>query len=232
MQSKALAQKKKRPSTQQYLDIAEIKNDTVILKDGTIRGVILVSSLNFNLKSEDEQRAIISAYVGFLNSFDYPVQIVIQSRRLRIDSYLEKLAKLERLQSNELLRTQMGDYRNFVMELVELGEIMTKKFFVVVPLSTLKTKEKKFFSQVTELLNPASVIQLSQKSFLKKKRDLDQRVEQIRSELQSMGLATVRLDTQSLIELYYNVYNPSVAHNQPLPASSEILVDEAVPKNL
>jgi hypothetical protein len=128
MKSKKLANKKVSISTQQYLDIAEIKNDSVALKDGTLRAVLLVSSINFALKSEDEQNASISAYVSFLNALDFPLQIVIQSRKLNIDVYLEQLAQRERMLSNELLRAQISDYREYVKELVELGEIMSKRF--------------------------------------------------------------------------------------------------------
>src|SRR3989338_4007256 len=106
--------KTKLPATQTYLPIAEIKDGTVLLKDGTLRSVLLVSSLNFALKSEDEQNAIISAYVGFLNSIDFPIQIVVQSRRLQIKPYLERLIKMELEQTNELLRIQTADYRSFV----------------------------------------------------------------------------------------------------------------------
>ena len=113
MQSKNLQRSKPKVSTQSYLDIAEIRNDVVILKDGTLRAVVLVSSINFNLKSEDEQQAIIGSYTSFLNSFDYPLQIVIQSRRLKIDKYVAKLWEIEKTQQNELLRIQMADYRSF-----------------------------------------------------------------------------------------------------------------------
>ena len=120
----------------------------------------------------------------------------------------------------------MADYRSFVRDLVEIGEIMTKQFFVVVPLASSDSKEKGFFSQVSTLFSPANVIHMSKESFLKKKRDLDQRTEQVRGGLQSMGLKTLRLDTQALIELYYNVYNSLISHNQPLPNMSEIRVEK------
>src|SRR3989338_9251921 len=125
--------KTKLPATQTYLPIAEIKDGTVLLKDGTLRAVLMVSSINFALKSEDEQNALISAYVGFLNSIDFPIQIVVQSRKLQIGPYLEKLGEIERAQTNELLKVQIADYRAFVTELIEIGQIMTKRYYVVVP---------------------------------------------------------------------------------------------------
>src|SRR3989339_282798 len=121
MQSKKLAGKKPSTSTQSFLDIASIHDDVVIMKDGTLRVVLLVSSINFSLKSEDEQNALISAYASFLNSIDFPIQIVIQSRPLNIDGYLMRLGQMEKDQKNELLKMQIADYRNFVREMVDLG---------------------------------------------------------------------------------------------------------------
>ncbi|MBI3626962.1 hypothetical protein HY224_02870, partial [Candidatus Uhrbacteria bacterium] len=103
LESVKLAGNKPKVSTQNYLDIVEVRDDIVILRDGTLRAVLLVSSVNFSLKSEDEQNAIIAGYVSFLNSFDFPIQIVIQSRNLNIDPYIEKIKKLEKEQTNELL---------------------------------------------------------------------------------------------------------------------------------
>src|SRR3989338_8579148 len=111
MKSKKLANKKITTSSQKFLDIAEIKEDTVIMKDGTLRAVLLISSLNFSLKSEDEQNAIIAAYIGFLNFLEFPLQIVIQSRRLYIYAYFDLLKKIKKEQTNELLRMQTTEYR-------------------------------------------------------------------------------------------------------------------------
>src|SRR5512135_421240 len=121
MQSKKLAGAKPQISTQQFLDIAEIREDVVVMKDGTMRAILLVSSINFSLKSEDEQEAIIQGYISFLNSLESPVQILIQSRKLDIDDYLNRLKEQEKTQTNDLLRNQSADYRQFVKELVELG---------------------------------------------------------------------------------------------------------------
>jgi type IV secretory pathway VirB4 component len=190
-------------STQQFLDIAEIKDDTVIMKDGTVRAVLLVSSINFALKSEEEQEAIVGSYVGFLNNISFPVQIVIQSRRLNIDSYLEELKKREREQVNELLKIQTGEYIKYVAELVSLGDIMSKSFYVVVPYNPLSDKHKTFFSSLSELFKPAAVVSLRGKRFERYKTELGRRLDSIQSGLSSAGLKTVRLDTQGLIELYY-----------------------------
>lgn len=216
MKSKKLAGPKPKSTTQQFLDIAEIKNDTVILKDGTLRCVLLVSSINFALKSEDEQSAIISSYVTFINSFEYPAQIVIQSRKLNIDGYLEDLREKEKTMVNDQLRLLMADYRQFIGELVELGDIMSKSFYIVIPYNPLSDKRKSFFTRFYDLMSPGGLIKLKEEHFQKYKRILMQRVEYAMMGLSSMGLQSVLLDTQSLIELYYNVYNPVVSDNEKL----------------
>jgi hypothetical protein len=225
MKSKKLAGSKPKNSTQKFLDIAEIRNDTVILKDGTLRAVVLVSSINFALKSEEEQNAIISSYVTFMNSFDYPLQIVVQSRKLNIDGYLMDLQKKEKAQMNDQLRMLMTDYRQFVNELVDLGDIMSKTFYVVIPYSPISDKKKSFWTRLYEVFNPSSLINLKEKNYQKYRRTLMQRVEQTMMGLNSMGLQSAVLDTQSLIELYYKAYNPVVSENQELQDVQKIRID-------
>jgi hypothetical protein len=211
-------------STQQFLDIAEIKDDTVVMRDGTVRAVLLVSSINFALKSEEEQDAIVGSYVGFLNNINFPVQIVIQSRRLNIDNYLVELKKKEKEQTNELLKMQTAEYINYIQELVQLGDIMSKSFYIVIPYNPLSDKHKGFFSSVQEVFKPASVVRMKGKRFERYKSELQRRIESIQSGMQSAGMKTVRLDTQGLIELYYTTYNPDTAENQKLTDIKNIRV--------
>jgi hypothetical protein len=225
MQSKKLAGPKPGVPSQRYLDIAEIKEDVVVMKDGTIRAVLLVSSINFALKSVDEQNAIVQAYMQFLNSLDFPIQIVIQSRRMNIDEYLRKLIESERNQSNELLRRQIADYRDYVKQLVDLGEIMQKKFFVVVPLDPATDKQKGFFARLSEILTPSVAIRLSDERFKKNKESLMLRVNAIVGGLQSMSLNAVMLDTQSMIELFYTVYNPELFENQRMTNTAKLQLE-------
>ncbi len=222
---KKKAKKQKRPSTQSYLPFSEIKEGVLVLKDGTLRAVLITSSINFALKSEDEQNALISSYVSFLNSIDFPLQIVVQSRRLRVKPYLEKLVRAEKEQPNELLRVQIADYRAFVEEMVEIGQIMTKKFFVVVPYDPLSNKKKSFWSRFKEVLKPALTLRLRQEKFKKRKYDLDLRVRQVISGLETMGLSVVQLDTQALIELYYSTYNPDISFAESLQPIEELQVE-------
>lgn len=226
MKSKKLAGKKIRVSTKQYLDIAEIKEDTVVMKDGTLRAVLLVSSINFALKSEDEQNAIIAAYISFLNYLEFPLQIVIQSRKLDIDSYLSRLEKIEKEQTNELLRMQIAEYRQYVTELVEIGDIMNKRFYVVVPYNPLSDKQKSWWQRFLGLFSAASEVKLNQETFIKRRHALFQRVEHILAGLASMSLKAVVLDTQSLIELYYNTYNLDIYNQEKLVEINKLQVEE------
>ncbi len=228
MQSKKLAGTKPGPATQRYLDINEIKEDVVIMKDGTMRAVLLVASINFALKSEDEENAIISAYISFLNALEFPLQIVIQSRKLNIDNYLERLKESQKNQTNELLRFQISDYRSFVQELVTLGQIMQKQFFVVVPYNPLSDKAKGFFSRLSEAFTPALSVRLAEDRFRQRKNDLQGRVGHIRSSLGSMGLNAVQLDTQSLIELYYRVYNPELYDSEKMTDQAKLRVTDEI----
>ena len=222
--------KNKRPpkvtaSTQDYLNIAEIRDDTVVLKAGVMRAVLLVSSINFALKSDEEQEAVIQGYITFLNSIDFPIQISVQSRQLNIDGYLEELKKRESQQTNELLRMQTAEYRRYVEELVSLGEIMSKRFYLVVPYEPAQDKKKGLLHRLGELFAPAQVIKLNEEKFRSYKLSLDKRVDQVMSGLLSFGISSAQLDTQSLIELYYNTYNPATAKNQKLPDVDKLQVD-------
>ncbi len=226
MRSKKLTKPVPAQSTQRFLDFSEIRDGTVLMKDGTLRAVLLVSSINFSLKSEDEQNATVAAYVSFLNSINFPLQIVIQSRHLNIDQYLDRLKEQEREQTNELLRAQIVDYREFIKELVDLSEIMSKKFYVVVPYIPGKVEVKSFMSRLTEVLSPASIIKLKKEKYEHYKDLLEKRVDHVMAGLASMGLNSVRLDTQSLIELYYSTYNPASADTEKLSDIKKLRVDK------
>ena len=227
MAKNKLAKPKVGPPTQRYLDIAEIREDVVIMKDGTLRAVLLVSSINFALKSEDEQQATVQGYMQFLNSLEHPIQVVIQSRRMNIDGYMANLKQQEETIKNELLRSQIRDYMSFVQELVELGEIMQKQFFVVVPFDPSETgdKRKSFITRLSASISPAKLLKLNAKQFTDRKATLTQRVANVSSGLQSMGLQVAMLDTQSLIELYYTCYNPQVLDTQKLVDTSKLQVE-------
>ncbi len=230
MTNNALAGSKPGVSAQKYLDISEIREDIVTLKDGTIRAVLAVSSINFALKSVDEQNAIVQGYMQFLNGLDFPIQVIIQSRKMNIDTYMRQLDANEKGQGSDLLKKQIRDYRDFIKQLVKMGDIMQKRFYVVIPYNPMVDKEntggqKQFGERLSDLFSPRIGIKLSEERFQKYKFELSLRVSQIIGGLSSMSLNAVQLDTQSLIELYYTVYNPDVFESQRMANLGELQVE-------
>lgn len=198
----------KGSSTQGFLVISQIKNDTVITKDGGLRAIVAVSSTNFVLKSPDEQTAIIQRFQAFLNALDFPVQFVIQSRRLDIHAYLEKLREKQLQQQNELLRVQTEEYIEYIRKLLEFGNIMSKRFYVVVPYAGgISTTKKGMLTTLQNFFNPAKDIAMSQEKFVRDTRVLNDRIAHVEGGLSSIGLRTMRLNTQELVELVYHSYN-------------------------
>lgn len=221
----ATQQTNSNASTQQYLNIQEIRDDVVILKDGSMRAVVLVSSINFDLKSEEEQVAVIQTYTQFLNSLDFSLQIVMQSRKFNIDDYLNRLKAIEKGQTNELLRMQTSEYRQYIAELVELADLMSKRFYAVVPFATNERKRVGFLGKFRSAMAPSNVIKVKQEDFQRNRVELFKRVDQVMEGLGGIGgLKSVVLDTQSLIELYYNTYNPQTSDQQPLAQVKDINV--------
>lgn len=210
MQSGSMAGNKPTASTQAFLDIAEIKAGTIVLRDGSLRGVVVVSATNFSLKSTEEQNALIGSYQSLLNSLDFPIQILMQSRRLDINSYLEKMRGIMQQQTNELLRLQTQEYIEYIAKLIEFASIMNKTFYVIVPYSVDAAKTT-FLSRFSAMFNPAGNIKLKKEDFEKNREILMQRVDQVSSELSGMGLRTIVLNTEELVELMYNSYNLNTA---------------------
>ncbi len=221
-----LARSKVASSTQKYVDIGEIKEDIVVMRDGTMRVVLLISSINFALKSEEEQNAIIGSYVSFLNNISFPLQIIIQSRELNIEDYILRLKEKEKEQTNELLKMQTADYMAYIQELVSMSKIMNKRFYIVVPYNPMSDKQKGFFPRLFDLFRPDSTIKMKEKVFINRKKEIMRRVDNVRGGLNSMGLSSVQLDTQSLIELYYNTYNPITSANEKLVDVGKLRVNK------
>ena len=195
-------------STQQFLEIDQIREGVVLLRNKSLRGVIMVSSLNFALKSEDEQEAIIYQFQNFLNSLDFSLEIVIQSRLVNITGYLDKLKEVEKNQENELLKIQTGEYRNFIKTLVAGGQILSKTFFVVVPFTLIEVpgmqQQKGFFKKQQE--QPQTEDQ-----FQRAKGQLWQRMEFVTMGLKRCGLQCIPLNTAELIELFWSLHHPEEA---------------------
>jgi len=223
--SKEIQKKQTLPSTQKFLEIVEIKDNTLIMKDGSIRAVLLASSINFSLKSLEEQQAIINEYINFLNFLDFPLQIVVQSRKLNIDRYIAEVKEKEKEQTNELLRLQTAEYVQYIKELVELGEIMSKKFYLVVPYVPGDSKRENFLTKLTHALSPVTMIRLNQKTFDNYRQQLDSRIAKVVSSLSGMGVTTAQLETAALIELFYNTYNLDIYNQQKLTNLGEVQVE-------
>lgn len=194
-------------STQQFLEIDQIKDGILILKNKALRGIMMVNSINFALMSEDEQNAIIGQYQNFLNSLDFSLEIVIQSRRLNITSYLDKLRDLETRQSNDLLRTQIIEYRNFINEIVSGGSIMNKSFYVVVPFQPALIQIPTAGTGKQQKVNRTKTAEIAQEQFGHSKSQLLQRMEFVGLGLRRCGLQCVPLNSLELAELFWSTHH-------------------------
>ncbi len=204
------------PATQQFLEIQDIKEGILLLKNNSIRGVLMVSSINFALKSEEEQSAIIYAFQSFLNSLDFFCQIVVQSRKINITPYLDGLKDLEDHQTNPLLKKQTASYREFISNMVVGDTIMTKNFYVVVPYSLVEILGmQKASSSMLSFLpggkTPQQQHALSDEEFQRCKTQLWQRMEYLAMGLRRCGLEAVPLTTPELIELFWAIHHPDQA---------------------
>lgn len=208
--------------TQIFLPLSEIHDDTVILKNGGIRAILRTTSLNFNLKSEQEQNALTAGYQSFLNSLEFPIQIVVRSRKLDVDAYIETLKAKVPEQKNPLLQKQTTEYIDFVSRLVEYADIMEKDFLVVVPFDPLRAQsgglmEKFFKIKFLDLFrgkDSYGSVKQRREEFENLKKGLSQRINTIQTGLENLGLKVHQLTTQELIELLYNTYNPVTSRNE------------------
>ncbi len=205
-------------STQDHLDVEEIKNDFVILKNGTVSAVIQTTAVNFNLLSEIEQDAIIAAFSMLLNSITFPVQVSIRSKRLDISKYIEKVKRTENKISDPLLKHQATAYRKFVQDIISENEVLDKRFYVIIPsnpftptstgsgpfdflLKLFGGHSRRFHVNVDTTLKAAV-------------RDLVPKIDHVIKEFNRIGIKAKQLTTQELVELYFDIYNPSTVHGQ------------------
>lgn len=200
-------------SSQQLLEFDQIKNGVIVLKNKTLRAVLMVSSLNFSLKSEEEQSAIIYQFQSFLNSLDFQCQIITQSRKTNITGYFDGLKELEREQENELLKIQTSEYRKFVEGLVENETIMRKTFFVIIPYSLGETEDrddnnKNFIKNIFQKTNLSG---LNEENFKRCRNQLWQRMEFVAIGLRRCDLSTTPLTSPELVELLWSWNHPKEA---------------------
>lgn len=196
-------------ATQEFVPIKEVRDGIAVLKDGSMRGIILASSLNFSLKSEDERNAILIQFQDFINSLDFGVQISIESRRLDVRPYIALLEERYKEQINDLMKIQTREYIDFIKKFTESTNIMTKSFFIVVSydpaLINLKGGvAKSFFKKKTA----AEELQAKQASFEENRTQLEQRVSVVEQGLSRCGIRVIRLGTEEVIELFYKIFNP------------------------
>ncbi len=195
-------------ATQEFVPIQEIREGTIVQKDGGLRAVLAVSSVNLSLKSSDEQIATINQFQSFLNSVEFPVQIVVQSRRLDIRPYLLMLEGKMKEQNEPLLKLQTAGYISFVREFTEQVAIMRKYFYVVVPYDEAVLNSKKGIGGLFSKRSGQEKRREEEASFEEKRTQLDERVSVIAGGLESCGVRTERLGTEAVIELFYKTFNP------------------------
>ncbi len=219
-------------STQNTLQIAEIRDGVVIMNDGSFRSVVMLKSINFDLMSAQEQESIEYSYQGFLNSLYFPVQIFIRSQKVDLRPYIEKLDKIRTEHDNMLLALLMDDYIDFIDSLSQQTNIMDKKFYIVIPYFPLQeevkplTQSKNFFTGLAGLFNnKEQKVVINEADLEKAKTELRNRVQAALSGLMQSGVQGLPLDTHELIELYYDTYNPDTASRQQLKNYDQVDAD-------
>ena len=194
-------------STQQFLLIDQIREGVVVLKSKALRGILMVSSLNFALKSTDEQRAILYQFQSFLNTLDFSCQILVQSRKLNITGYIEKLKKLEGTQEEELLKMQTIEYRKFIEGIVAQGTIMAKRFFIIIPFTIWEAQGQEP-GRKKSLFGKPKTPKLTEQMFQRCKAQLWQRMEFVALGLRRCELQVMPLNTPEIIELFWSLHHP------------------------
>lgn len=205
-------------STQQFVEVKEIRDGVVYLKNGGLRRVFMVSGVNFDLKSFEEQEVILASFQRFLNTLDFGIQFYIHSRKVNIDGYLEKIRARKNEEENELMKVQIDDYVDFVRSFVQDNPVISKTFFAVVPYDSVDVKKAaaRFFSvfgRQKAAENQATDERMEEQ---KKILQLNQRADEVKAGLASIGLQAAALDDDVLMELFYNLYNPQFIEKRNL----------------
>lgn len=207
-------------SSQNSLQLSEVRDNMVIMIDGTFRAVIACKSINFDLMSDREREGVEYSYQNFLNSLNFPIQILVRSQRVDIGPYITQLLDKRRSQDNMLLGVLMDDYINFIDALSQEANIMEKAFYIVLPYfpqgdaANFVEQGKGFFGKLFG--KPKTVTRIDTATYQKAKEEVKRRVDVVQAGLFQIGVQSAQLDTKSLGELYYNFYNPDTAVRQPL----------------
>jgi len=204
------------PSVQDKIDIEDIKDGVVILKDKSIRAVLMCASINFALKSIEEQDALTFAFQGFLNSLDFPIQILVVSRKFDITEYINGLEQKQKEQENELLRILTSEYIDFIKGLTELTNIISESFYIVVPFAEIEAKDVGVVQKIGSAFGIGKKSTAEEKkTFEELKTQLWQRLSFVSAGLEGLSIKSVPLNSEELIELYYKLYNPEAKERPP-----------------
>jgi type IV secretory pathway VirB4 component len=212
-------------STQNALQLSEVRDGIVIMNDGSFRAVVMCQSINFDLMSPEEREAVEFSYQGFLNSLYFPIQIFVRSQKVDLSPYLDRLDKIRSEQDNMLLGLLMEDYVAFLADIAQQTNIMDKRFYLVIKFPDVEVDVRKtlkqstgFFTGLGNLLgsNKAQHINIDEATLEKAKTELRHRVEAVMQGLAQCGVQSLPLDTEELIELYYDAYNPDTATRQQI----------------
>jgi hypothetical protein len=205
-------------STQSTLSILDIKDDIVVLGGGRYRVVLRVKAINFDLLSEDEQDSIIYAYGSLINALEFPIQVLVKTRQLNIESYIKYLERFKQNQPNQALRSQIDSYQSFVQKLVVENNVLFKTFYVIIPQDMVITDKATVLNPLSTFLPNSNSNQqtYSLKEFEEAKQRLAEKQNQIMSSFQRIGLRTTPISGRELIETFYELYNPEVSHMQQI----------------
>jgi type IV secretory pathway VirB4 component len=195
-------------STQEFVPVREVRDGVVVLKDGSLRAILLASSINFALKSEDEQTAFIVQFQNFLNSLDFSCQIFVQSRMLDIRPYVATLEEAYKGQLDDLMRIQIREYIQFIRSFTEAANIMTKNFFIVVPYTPAILKTSGGAASILSFRKKKVDTEEQNRTFEEQVSQLEQRISIVQQGLVRTGVRTVQLGTEEAIELLYKMFNP------------------------
>src|SRR3989338_2449247 len=199
----------KAKATQEFVPIKEARDGILILKDGSLRAIVLANSVNLSLKSDDEQKATILQFQNLINTLDFSTQISVQSRRLDIRPYLVLLEGRMKVQSEPLLKLQTKEYIEFIRNFTDTVSIMTKSFFVVVPYThTVLKSDTGILGGLFSRKNKEEIKIAKQEDFEEKRSQLEERVSVIQQGLNRCGIKSAQLGTEEIVELFYKVFNP------------------------
>lgn len=205
--------------TQQFVDIKEVRDGVVYLKSGGIRKILIVSGINFDLKSEGEQTTILNNFQNFLNTLDFSTQLFVHSRKVNVDIYLSKMKEREDQEENELLKIQIAEYVEFIRSFVDQNAIISKTFFAIIPYESAAVQKAgfnlldMFKTQTKEDANQSEQAALEQ---------LEHRVSEVTDGLEQIGLHVTPLDNDEIVELFYNMYNPQLTEKKGMELAKKL----------